>query len=161
MSTLKSDIIGSEIIFFLASNFFASSVVLPLKTGDWVFSPLLPGEPSDRVLLPKHHCGQLKTCLKKLKMKTSLKNWNWKPAWKSWYQKNHHKKTWNFKRAHIFLSFKNYFEGSPLQSCELPSKGLLATPQRESEIQTDCCKNPGEVDFFHFDQVVWRTTCFV
>ena len=66
MSTLKSDKIGSQIKFFLIANFFAASVSLPLKTGDWVFSPLLPGEPSDRVLLPKHHCGQLKTCLKKV-----------------------------------------------------------------------------------------------
>ena len=79
----------------------------------------------------------MKTTLKKVKMKTSLRK----------LRSNSHQKTWNCKRAHIFLSFKNYFEGSPLQSCELPSKGLLAPLQRECGPQIDCCRNPGEVNF--------------
>ena len=68
----------------------------------------------------------MKTTLKKVKIKTSLKKLRSKPPQK------YIEKSRNCKPGNIFLSFKNNFEGSPLQSCELPSKGLLATPQRES-----------------------------
>ena len=91
----------------------------------------------------------------KVKMKTSLKMLRSKATTKSW----------NCKRADIFLFFKNNFEGSPLQSCELPSKGLLAPPQRENGSQIDCCRNPGEVDLlilirFFKDNLFFLSSCY-